>query len=204
MRNLFILLCAALGFAFTSCKRLDGETVVEGQLIDRDTGQAVKSKGKIAVFAASSGYRFLFEKETDTNGKFAFRFEAEDDCILRGFTDQGYSTTWSDGVELKEGHNNKNLKVKMRAPAWVKFKLINQPPLDTVPVIYIQGFNSDQYGNFSAAIYKLSQDTSFTKEISANETRTITWYFSRNVGMERYEKDLIFPPLDTVEVVIPF
>lgn len=187
---------------FGACKRLDGETVVEGQLIDKSTGNAVKSKGKVAVYNAGKGYSFLFEKETDDNGKFSFRFEGEGDYVLRGYTRQGYYTNWSDAVELKEGHNNKYLKVKMLAPAWVKFRLVNQPPLDTVPVIHIQNFNTDENGQFSISLYNQSKDTSFVKGVTGNESRTIVWYFYRLSGPETIRREFYFPSLDTTEVVI--
>jgi hypothetical protein len=204
MRYYFLLFYTGIILLFCAGCRIDGETLVEGQIVDRDTGDAVKTKGKVAVFDAGGGYKFLFEKETDANGKFAFIFETDGDCILRGFTQQGYSTTWSDGEELKEGRNNKNLKVKMRAPAWVKYKLVNQPPLDTVSKLYVSGFNTDINGQQYVNFYNLSSDTSLIKEISANEERSITWYYYEKGIMIKEAKKIIFPPLDTVEVVINY
>jgi hypothetical protein len=195
----FLLVVCLL--AFTSC-RLDGETLVEGQIVDEHTGKPV-GDGYVVVFGASSGgysssYGYVAEGKTDSKGRFGFTFEGSGDMVLRGFTEQGYYSDWQEGaVDLKSGRNNKGLKVEMMAPAWVKVKLVNVQPQDTSPYIYVWGF-TPQNGQMGYGFTYINTDTSFVKMISANENRTISWGIRAQDGTDtEYHKGVIAPSLDT-------
>ena len=201
------LLFGLLLLTATSC-RLDGETLVEGQIVDQHTGQPV-GNGYVVVFGASgnsNSYGYVAEGKTDYKGRFGFTFEGSGDMVLRGFTDQGYFSDWQEGaVKLKSGRNNKDLKVKMMAPAWVKVNLVNVPPLEVSPLIGVGGFSPDENGQISVVFPYLKKDTTFVRKIIAHWERSIPWSIRAQDGTDtKYSTQVYAASLDTVEVRIEY
>lgn len=208
MRNKLILVCGFLLLVLSSGCRLDGETLVEGKIVDQHTGQPI-GNGYVVVYSANKGgnsYGYLTEKGTDTGGRFAFTFEGNGDMILRGFTDKGYFSDWEEGaVKLKSGRSNKDLKVKMLAPAWVKVKLVNVPPLEVAPLIGVGGFCPDENGQSSVQMFYIKSDTTFTKRIIAHLERGIAWVIRAQDGTDtKYSTQVNAASLDTVELRIEY
>ena len=203
--NFFCLL--VLIISITSC-RLDGDTLVEGRIVDQHTGQPV-GNGYVVVYGASKGansYGYVAEGKADGGGRFGFTFEGSGDMVLRGFTDQGYYSDWQDGaVKLKSGRNNKGLKVKMMAPAWVRVKLVNVPPLETSPNIYVWGFSPDENGEIGVEFPYIKTDTTFVRRIIAHWERSIAWSIRAQDGTDtKYSTQVNAASLDTVEVRIEY
>ena len=154
-QQLTLLICLLLLTCICSCKRLDGETLVEGQVVDRHTGDPIPD-ATLVMFSgkkssSSAAYNTVeFEKQTDSNGKFEFKFDSDGSktYVLRAFKDPGYYTAWDDAAYLDEGRNNKKIKLKTQAPAWVKVKLVNVSPLDIVERLHIQSFLDMVDGKF--------------------------------------------------------
>ncbi|MBK0404442.1 carboxypeptidase regulatory-like domain-containing protein [Adhaeribacter sp. BT258] len=218
MWNYLAFLCGFLILLFCSCERLDGETVVEGKVVDRHTGDAIPNatvvvhSGKISNGFTGGAYNtFEFEKQADNKGNFAFRFEGKGDrnYVLRAFKDPGYYTAFDDAAYLEEGRNNKKLKIKMQAPAWVRVKLVNTPPKDVVQVFYMQGFSDMINGEQGSIFYRLHRDTIFVRMVMGNRETTFlvdidTVGNSQVENMIRLNPLAYFPALDTTNLVIHY
>lgn len=85
MRNNYTLICGFIFLFFCSGCRLDGETLVEGQIVDQHTGQPI-GNGYVVVYSDNSNgysgsYGYLTEGKTDAGGRFGFTFEGSGDMI---------------------------------------------------------------------------------------------------------------------------
>ena len=208
----FLYLSLAL-LAGSSCtKDDDGDTVVEGQVVDRHTGAPVPN-ATVTVYSSdgsSAGGAYNgreFDKQADGNGNFSFSFAASSkkDYALRAFKDPGYYTAWTDAAYLSNNGSNKKLKVKMQAPAWVRVKLINKPPLDPISNFYIQSFSEMIAGQDYIDIYDIKGDTSFVRLIQGNTQRTFLSEIKNMDGSTiRSNPSAYFPALDTTDLVITY
>jgi hypothetical protein len=206
----FLLGCLCL--AFSSCKRLDGETLVEGQVVDRHTGEAIPN-ARLVMFSRisrSSGgaYNTIeFERLTDSKGNFSFKFESDGSksYVLRAFKDPGYYTIWDEAAHLDEGRNNKRLKLKMQAPAWVRVKLVNVPPKDIVARLHLRGFSDLINGQDYVTFYSFNRDTTFVRMIPGNVERLFVFSI-RDIAGNTIETNpsAYFPALDTTDLIIHY
>src|SRR5438128_854962 len=101
MRISFVLslLLVLLLIGGTSCDPFDGEggkTVVEGQTVDRFSGQAIPD-AEIQLYKQGCGFSSGYFKEgnlhkADGNGNFSFAFDAEKGVsyLLMGYAEKGY------------------------------------------------------------------------------------------------------------------
>ncbi len=205
MRKIILLVFAFVGLAISSCKRLDGETVVEGQVVDGHTGEPIPN-AIVGVYVNTSnamwgGYTKDFEKQADEKGNFSFRFEGDGskEYQLRASTSKGGSPFPNETVYLRQGRNNKNLKLKLQSPAWLKVKFINQLPKDTI-WIYFTSFEVRDYN-----IHMLTRDTTVIGLFSGNETRQVQWEYISSKGQKVKEsKQIYFPNSDTVSLEINY
>ena len=195
----------------TSCSRSDsGTTVVEGQVVDLHTGQPV-ADAAVTVYSRrkeGSAYNGVeFDKQTDGNGKFSFSFEAESgkSYAALGHKAPGYYTPWTDAAYLHSGQSNKKLKLKMQAPAWVRVKLVNVPPMDTIRSFYIQSFSDMIDGQVSATLLNINHDTSFIRMVEGNMQNTFLCNIIETNGNDKlFNPTSYFPALDTTDLIISY
>jgi hypothetical protein len=211
---LAVIFLQVAGIVLSSCERLDGETVVEGKVVDRHTGEAIPNaivvvhSGKNSSGNAGAAYNtFEFEKQADEKGNFAFRFEGEGDrrYVLQAYKTPGYFTAWDDAASLEEGRNNKKLKIKMQAPAWVRVKFINVPPKDLVARLHLSSYSDMLDGKDYTTLPNFKSDTMFVRKVLGNRE----WIFLCEIGdlngqLTRSNPSAYFPALDTTDLVIQY
>jgi hypothetical protein len=210
MKNLkliYICLSMFLGIVNFSCQHWDGETVVEGQVVDWDTGQAIPGATlKMYSHPSSSWWTWIdtkeLEKQANQSGNFSFRFEADEgkSYTLQPFISKGSYTIEGEYFFLEMGKNNKKLKLKIRNPAWVKIKLTNQLPKDT---IWLTIMPLNKMSNFQ--VDKLMRDTTIYALVAGLETRQIDWSYTSSRGAYvTGSKQINYPNPDTVFLEINY
>jgi hypothetical protein len=174
-----------------SCKRPDGDTLIEGQVVDKITGQPVpnstlslyRSTGSSSTL--TSGFTLEKEYPTDGSGKFGFQYEGSkgESYYLRAWDNQGAETIWDDMVPVEEGRNNKKLKVKLLAPCWVKVNIVDVPPKDSLSYLIVSGFTLDN-GLQSMEFYNLNYSTTFVGRGALNNPDPrLRWRAINNQGI---------------------
>ena len=197
-----------LGFALVAgCKRLDGDTVCEGTVVDRAT-QARIADATVGVYVKGSsggglggGYVLKETHTADGAGNFAFQInDNESQLLLRAFTDQGYETIWQEALYLRAGRNNKKLVLKAQAPAWVRVRFRDQLPLDSA-FVRVWGSIDEGPGFYSW----LARDTSIVYRAPGNYTSIINWEVNViHTGLRKGSQTLFVPGLDTVAVEVNY
>ena len=185
-----------------SCAKDSGSTLVEGQVVDSQSGQPV---GDVTVQVERAGQGGGFTATgpsypTDAQGRFSFRFEAQAQptYIVRASSPLGYFTDWIKAPELKAGRKNQNLRVPVLAPAWVRLQLVDEPPKSRV-TIAITGYEG------SGTQLNFPRDTTFIRPVFAGLTKEIYWLIRDENGKPTEASQKINPSaLDTVTVRIPF
>jgi hypothetical protein len=200
-----LTVCATLFFGIASCERSSsGLTVVEGQVVERSNGKAVPD-AYVQLYqpgkSFSSGYSKVGDPlKTDGNGNFSFSYDAETESsnLLMGYSDKGHYSDWQEAPNLSSGRKNKDVKVKVYAPAWVKIKLIDELPKSRV-WISIWGYN--ERGDFLT----LPSDTVFYRSAIADFQDRVTWDITDEQAVKtRYYKDFKVAGMDTVTIEIKF
>ena len=191
------LLLALLG----SCAKDSGSTLVEGQVVDSQSGQPV---GNVTVQVERAGQGGGFTTTgpsypTDAQGRFSFRFEAQAQptYIVRASSPLGYFTDWIKAPELKAGRKNQNLRVPVLAPAWVRLQLVDEPPRSRVTMV-ITGYS----GSGETLYYP--RDTVLIRPILANFKLAITGFITDQGQDKKITQTIEAASLDTVTVRIPF
>ena len=189
----------------------DGPTLVQGQVVDKDTGQPVpRAEVQVHAFAgggggAGGGYGPALGGPylADAAGQFAFSFEASKHTTYRldAYGPLGHFSV-DDGVEVRNGQTNRNLRLPVQAPGWVRIKLIDEPPRANSGLILVGGFGNPGYS--SGLPFK--QDTTFIRYIIANHPVRVSWEIQDHVKDNKIEgaKDLVISSLDTVTVEVRF
>lgn len=215
MKNLNFLQLTFLLLLFllnSSCKRLDGETIVEGKVVDRNTGAHVPN-ARLVLFSSDGrsvggAYNTVeLEKQADGDGNFSFSFNGKSskNYALRAFTDLGHFTEWTEAAYLEEGRNNKKLKLKVHSPAWVKVKLVNVPPKNQIAQFHIQGFQSDSKGSSSVTLNFLQEDTTFIRVVMGNRENGFLYIIKEmNASENNFNIYKFSPALDTTELIINY
>lgn len=201
------LLSLVFGIAFlavSSCKRNDGPTVVEGQVVERISGKAVPD-AYVQLYQPGKGFSSGYSKvgdpyKTDGNGKFSFTYDAETESsyLLMGYSQKGHHTDWQEAPNLRSGGKNKDVKVKVHAPAWLKIKLTDELPKSRV-WIRVGGFNGQ------SAFLTLPSDTVFYRFTRADFAQKANWDITNEMGIKTtYFQDYYVTGLDTLTVEIKF
>ncbi|KAA9331832.1 peptidase associated/transthyretin-like domain-containing protein [Adhaeribacter soli] len=204
MGRLFSALCILL-IAATSCEQSrSGPTVVEGQVVERISGKPVPD-AFVQLYQPgktfSSGYSKAGDPyRTDGNGNFSFSYDAETESsyLLMGHSNKGHYTDWQEAPNLSNGRKNKDVKVKVNAPAWVRIKLIDELPKSKV-WLAIAGY-AGPVDNLS-----FPKDTIFYRFTTADFARRVTWEITDTLAIKtlRYQ-DYYVAGMDTVTVEIKF
>ncbi|OWP63652.1 hypothetical protein CDA63_07620 [Hymenobacter amundsenii] len=188
-----------------------GPTLVLGLVVDKDTDQPVPN-AEVQVHAFSGGgssggggygpalggpYR------ADADGKFAFTFEADRGKTYRldAYGPLGHFSV-DQGVEVENGRTNRNLRIPVRAPGWVRVRIIDEPPTANEGQIIVGGFGNPGYSSGLS----LMQDETFVRYIGAHIPSKVSWIikdYARKTEIEGHQ-DINIPSLDTVTVTIRF
>lgn len=197
-------LLAALLLTTIACKRLDGDTVCEGTVVDRTTNNRVPN-ATVGVYQSGTsrgglggGYALKEEHQADAWGNFSFRIDSDnEDMILRASTPLGYETIWQEAIYLRGGRNNKKLVLKAQPPAWLRVQIIDQAPRDTA-VINFFGF-----APVSTGTGLIIGDKTLIIPTQGNTTAHVAWKINRfNQPLEHGNKDVYCPGLDTTDLQV--
>ncbi|WP_126546774.1 hypothetical protein [Hymenobacter amundsenii] len=195
----------------SSCGK-EGPTLVSGLVVDKDTDQPVPN-AEVQVHAFSGGgssggggygpalggpYR------TDADGKFAFTFEADRGKTYRldAYGPLGHFSV-DQGVEVENGRTNRNLRIPVQAPGWVRVRIIDEPPTIGEGMLFVGCIGPKDY-NFRLP---LQREESFVIATGANiPNASLCWTVRQDVGrtVTEYQQKLTIPSLDTVTVTIRF
>ena len=170
----FLFFCCSAALLLAGCERYDGPTRVEGQVVDRHTGQAVGGATVQLVGVASGlgaggtspGNTFV----TDAQGRFAFSFEAstKQSYTLFASTPSGYASDF-DAPLLKGGHENTGVVIMAAAPAWVRVLCVDDLPLAKAG-LYTSGYNgSGENQNVGPG------NSSFVRPVQSNKRDSVYW-----------------------------
>ena len=197
------LLLALLG----SCAKDSGSTLVEGQVVDSQSGQPV---GNATVQVEQSGRGGGFggggfaplgpSYPTDATGHFSFRFEAagKTTYIVRASSALGHFTDWTTAPKLQAGRKNQDVRISVLAPAWVRLQLVDEPPKSRI-LINISGYE----GSGTQLYYP--HDTTLIRPMLAGFARKIIWVITNDQGNDsQYSQDVQPAALDTLTVRISF
>jgi hypothetical protein len=212
MRLSFILYAGLLlALSNTSCNPLDGTTMVEGQVVDKYSGQGI-SNATVGVYSAGSSSMGGFshkelEKQADSKGNFSFSFESEDerDYVLIASEENSYASNNADPLFLKEDRNNKKLKLKMEPYAWVRVKFVNTPPKDMVAELFLQSYLDQINGENYTAINYATRDTVFVRKVQGNKEHQFLYLIRDLAGnSSKTNPTLYFPALDTTDLILNY
>jgi hypothetical protein len=204
--------CALLGIVASGCDKESGPTKVSGQVVERYTGKPVPY-GQVQLMASNPNGRINImggggpnatgdPHVADAQGRFTFTFEAKRNINygLRGGLDPyyyGYTEVSVDG-----GRANNGVRVPVYAFAWVRYVVVNElpKPPNSVHTLYITGHGS----GLGISLYQ-PRDTVFIERVTGGTNTSTTWMVTDRQGKStRYNKNTLVPPLDTLDVRIPF
>ncbi|NVO86090.1 hypothetical protein [Hymenobacter terrestris] len=205
----FVFFSFSTALLLSSCAK-EGPTLVAGLVVDKDTGQPVP-QAEVQVHAFSSGSSgggggygpalggpYL----ADAQGQFSFSFEASKGKSYRldAYGPLGHFSV-DQGVEVDNGQANRNLRIPVQAPGWVRVRIIDEPPTIGEGVLIVAGYvNSDTYS------LPLGRDETYVRYMGAHIPSRVFWTIKDYVQKTVVEghQDLTIPSLDTVTVTIRF
>lgn len=206
MKNLFLWL-ALLGSwtgLLSGCQGTDpvtGMTTVEGQVVESQSKRPVAG-ATVQVYHAARGGGYVpvgAGYPADATGHFAFSFEATEQYgyLVLASAPPGYFTDFGAAPSLTAGRGNAGLLIPVLAPAWVKLRLVDEPPKSRV-VIHVQGYTG------SGETLTYPRDTVLTRPILANFKLSIAWFINDQGKESQSYQEIQATSLDTVTVRIPF
>lgn len=199
------MLCA--GLAGCSLFDYEGRTVVQGQVVDSRTGQAVgpaqvqvmqnKRGGFSSAYTAAGDWL-----DTDAQGRFDFTFDADDaqNYILMARSARGNSQ-YAGAPELKGGRKNKGVRVPVDAPAWLRVHLLDVPPHTDALAIRVGGF----IGNVTLRTED-AQDTAFVRPVTPDFPNVVVWRLDggRTADQSEHRISYTVAPLDTALIEVRY
>ena len=204
---LSISLLAALAL-FSTCKRLDHDTLCEGTVVDRHTGTRVPN-ATIEVYQASGGlggslgggFGLRETHQADANGDFAFQINDDsEDLRLKASTPQGHQTRWDEAPYLRGGRNNKKLQLRVQAPAWLRVRVLDVPPLSPAASISFGGTLPIPTG------FALSEsgDDTVVLSLDGNTETTLYWKLIGGFVYETGDLKVYCAGVDTTDLQITY
>ncbi|WP_345116442.1 hypothetical protein [Hymenobacter algoricola] len=136
----------------------------------------------------------------EPNGRFSFSFPATRRAgyVLRATAPPGYFTEWGLAPSLRAGRPNTGLVVPVRAPAWVRLQLVDEPPHSRVS-LFISGYEGNGDRLYAP------HDTVLIRPSLAGFVGKIIWVLTDEAGVDRQREQAVQPgALDTVLVRIAF
>lgn len=194
--------CWPLAALLAGCGLLDprGETLAEGQAVVDATGQPVPHPELHVLRVGAVGSQALpGTHRGDAQGKFRFRFQGEEgqEYELLATAAPGYVALRRPA--LRGGQRNQDLRPTCLAPAWVRIRLLDEPPR-TLAIVSVQGYLS---GQLDPQI-RYPRDTTFVRQIYPKDENTITAFIYIN-GMQSTQRHAFRSIImDTVSVTFRF
>jgi hypothetical protein len=202
-----------LGIVVSGCEKESGPTKVSGQVVEFYTGKPVpygqvqlgasNPNGQINIIAGSGGPNAKGDPHlADAQGRFTFTFEAKRNInysLLARLDPYYYGNIQ---VPIDGGRANNDVRVPVSAFAWVRYVIVNElpKPPNSVHTLYITGHGS----GLGISIYQPRDTVIIERVTGGTDTRT-TWNITDRQGKStRYDKNTLVPPLDTLDVRIPF
>lgn len=203
MHGKILLVVCALTSGLVACKKIDSTTLVEGQVIVDATQQPLP-QAQVQVWQAGPGFSSGYSEvgnphEADAQGRFAFQIPTGQahGFILRASRAPGYVTNWGYEVPIEEGRKNRDLRLRVQAPAWLRIRVQDIPPVNEARV-GLSGFGG-QLSYFAQAAY----DTTVIVPCQAGAVQ-YSWSISQVRG-SIYQTNIVqVAPLDTASVKIKY
>lgn len=198
-------LLAALAL-LAGCQKDAGQTTISGQVVERTTGQPVAGTRvqlqALPSAGAYGGFQPVGEPQpTDALGRFSFAAQPPGGMlIVMASSPLGYYSIYGEVPEIRPGRRNDNLRLPVQAPAWLRFRFIDELPKSRV-WIFVGGYSS------SANNVRLTfpRDTVVLRPVEAWSKSRVTWEILDMQAVKRqYSQDINIPALDTLTVDIRF
>ncbi|MDQ3073009.1 MAG: hypothetical protein M3Q97_07095 [Bacteroidota bacterium] len=204
-RILILLLLPAVA---ASCLKESGTTTVEGQLVDATTGQPVPYGQVTLKFSpvgsgGVGGFGVEEEHTADAGGNFSFKFDASSSNQYKvdGYKINYYFGAHEDGETIKGGRRIKNLSVKLKPMAFVRYHIQDVDSLDHLSA----GFSSSLCNIWERSFRGAGTDTQVICRTLGNIPIELNWSLKTKAGeLKVYEKDYILPAHDTTTIPIYF
>ncbi|MDQ3073451.1 MAG: carboxypeptidase-like regulatory domain-containing protein, partial [Bacteroidota bacterium] len=203
-----ILVLLLLPAVAASCLKESGTTTVEGQLVDATTGQPVPYGQVTLKFSpvgsgGVGGFGVEEEHTADAGGNFSFKFDASGSNHYKvdGYKTNYYFGAHEDGETIKGGRRIKNLSIKLKPMAFVKYHFLD---VDSLP-FNGAGVNATLCNTGSRSFSAIGTDTSIVCRLDGNQMTHIVWY--RDEGdppPKMYPMDIYLPAHDTTSIQILF
>ena len=208
MRGLIFFLSFLLIFTISSCHKnktpeSGPSSIKNGHVIDAHTGKGVFFAGvwvakKDPNITGAWAYSTAAYALADSNGYFDMDFDYDGNYTyyLRAQKDPWYAQT--DYQQISAGTNNGTV-IKMAAYGWIKFNVINEPPLDT-----IYEFNASA-GAPLRMIVALFRDTTLYDITLGNQNADIVYsYIKSNKEVKVKDNNKYVSSSDTLNYVIKY
>ena len=179
----------------------NGLTMVEGRVTDKTSGNPVPFATVMIIGNKSGNGTGLLRAEIkrvkcDEKGNFNTSFNSEKDYYyIVEATAKDYAGT-DHAPYLENGKINKNIEVKIKALAFVRVKIINTSPKDTLIELGIQGM----YPNIR--FYHFYGDTTILGSTIKYPTNTFGVWLIRSTGEEHKIHEVELKSLDTTDFVV--
>lgn len=201
-----------LGIVASGCEKESGPTKVSGQVVEFYTGKPVPY-GKVQLVASNPNGQINIAGSggssakgdphlADAQGRFTFTFEAKRNInywLLARLDPYYYGNI---EVTIDGGRANNDVRVPVSAFAWVRYVVVNElpKPPNSVHTLYVTGHGS----GLGISIYQ-PRDTVIVERVTGGTDTRTTWIVTDRQGKStRYDKNTLVPPLDTLDVRIPF
>ncbi len=198
-----IVLISTLAWGLTGCNKPDSVTLVEGQVVVEATNQPLPH-AQVQVWQAGASVGSGYSKtdnlyEADAQGRFSFQIPTGKGrgFTLRASKAPGYATNWGYEVQLEEGRKNRDLRLQVQAPAWLRIRMQDVPPVNGADVV-LSGFGGQLRYYAQAAL-----DTSVLVPCQAGSVQ-YSWSISQVRGPIYQTSTIQVAPLDTVSVEIEY
>lgn len=203
--SLFLLTLLAAALTLSMCKRSDGDTLCEGTVVDKHDNTRV-ANAMVGVYVAGQsgglggGYVLKEEHQADASGNFAFQIgDDANGMLLRASTSLGHYTPYAEAPSLRGGKNNKDLVVRVQAPAWLRVNIVSQPPHDTAAISF--GGSLPSIG--TGILY--GRDTTILMMVQGNTSLYAYWRITRQYGNQTNgSQDVYCPGLDTTSIQVTY
>ncbi|GAB2958018.1 hypothetical protein GCM10027048_26050 [Hymenobacter coalescens] len=199
-RNLLLAPLAALLAGCSYVVDPKGETRVEGRAVVEATGQPVPFPELRLVRAgrgAVGGSRLPDVFHGDAQGRFSFRFQGEEGqrYDLQATAPPGYLALVQ--PEVRGGRRNRDLRPSCVAPAWVRIRLLDEPPR-TLAMVNVTGYLGQDYP------IRYPRDTTYVRQILPKDPNVFFAFITTN-GISTTQQQALFPSImDTVSVTFRF
>lgn len=197
------LFSAALIALSSGCDKESDGTTLSGQVVERGSGRPV-SNATVQLHSTPNTGAGAYQPTgdphpCDAQGRFTFALPDAPggNLILMASSQLGHYTAYGEAPQVRAGKANNNIRVPVYAPAWLQFKLVDEPPRNRV-WITIGGSNT------LSAELPYPNDTTFVRPITATENYRVTWDINDGGIRRRVTQDVNVPALDTLTVNIRF